>query len=53
MGITFNVYGADGGTERIFPFDIVPRIIDGREAVTFLRRIKDCIEAPERLLYEV
>jgi uncharacterized circularly permuted ATP-grasp superfamily protein len=27
MGITFNVYGAEGGTERIFPFDIVPRIV--------------------------
>jgi uncharacterized circularly permuted ATP-grasp superfamily protein len=27
MGITFNVYGAEGGAERIFPFDIVPRIV--------------------------
>lgn len=26
------------------------RIIDGREAVTFLRRVKECIEDPERLL---
>lgn len=26
------------------------RIVDGREAVTFLKRIKDCIEAPSRLL---
>jgi uncharacterized circularly permuted ATP-grasp superfamily protein len=31
MGITFNVYGAEGGTERIFPFDIIPRIIPGQE----------------------
>ncbi len=29
------------------------RIVDGREAVQFLVRIKDCIEAPERLLIEV
>ncbi len=29
------------------------RIIDGREAVTFLIRVKECIEAPERLLLEV
>lgn len=29
------------------------RIVDGREAVTFLRRIKDCVEAPVRLLLEV
>ena len=26
------------------------RVIDGREAVTFLVRVKDCIENPERLL---
>ncbi|HUQ70586.1 MAG TPA: 2-oxoglutarate dehydrogenase complex dihydrolipoyllysine-residue succinyltransferase, partial [Planctomycetaceae bacterium] len=29
------------------------RIVDGREAVTFLKRIKDCIENPLRLLLEV
>jgi 2-oxoglutarate dehydrogenase E2 component (dihydrolipoamide succinyltransferase) len=29
------------------------RIIDGREAVTFLKRIKECIENPERMLLEV
>ena len=29
------------------------RIIDGREAVTFLVRVKECIEDPERLLLEV
>lgn len=29
------------------------RIIDGREAVSFLVRVKECIEAPERLLLEI
>lgn len=29
------------------------RIIDGREAVTFLKRIKECIENPERIMVEV
>ncbi len=29
------------------------RIIDGREAVSFLVKIKDCIENPERLMLEV
>jgi 2-oxoglutarate dehydrogenase E2 component (dihydrolipoamide succinyltransferase) len=29
------------------------RIVDGREAVTFLKRIKECIENPERILMEV
>jgi uncharacterized circularly permuted ATP-grasp superfamily protein len=28
MGVTFNVYGAADGAERIFPFDPIPRIID-------------------------
>ncbi len=28
MGVTFNVYGAAAGAERIFPFDPVPRVID-------------------------
>ena len=29
------------------------RIIDGREAVTFLVRIKECIENPERMLLDI
>jgi 2-oxoglutarate dehydrogenase E2 component (dihydrolipoamide succinyltransferase) len=29
------------------------RLIDGREAVRFLVRIKECVESPERLLLEV
>jgi 2-oxoglutarate dehydrogenase E2 component (dihydrolipoamide succinyltransferase) len=29
------------------------RVIDGREAVSFLVRIKECIEAPERLLLDI
>ncbi len=29
------------------------RIIDGKEAVSFLRRIKECIEDPERILLEI
>ena len=29
------------------------RMVDGREAVSFLVRVKECIENPERLLLEV
>jgi 2-oxoglutarate dehydrogenase E2 component (dihydrolipoamide succinyltransferase) len=29
------------------------RIIDGREAVSFLKRIKECVEDPERTLLEI
>lgn len=31
LGITFNVYGEREGTERIIPFDIVPRILEQKE----------------------
>ncbi len=29
------------------------RIVDGREAVTFLKRIKECLESPSRMLLEI
>ena len=29
------------------------RIVDGREAVSFLVRVKECVEDPERMLFEV
>jgi len=31
QGITFTVYGHDEGTERIFPYDLLPRIIPADE----------------------
>jgi uncharacterized circularly permuted ATP-grasp superfamily protein len=31
QGITFTVYGKKEGTERIFPYDMLPRIITGAE----------------------
>ncbi|MFN3850212.1 MAG: circularly permuted type 2 ATP-grasp protein [Spirosomataceae bacterium] len=30
-GITFNVYSEEGGTERIIPIDVIPRILDASE----------------------
>jgi 2-oxoglutarate dehydrogenase E2 component (dihydrolipoamide succinyltransferase) len=29
------------------------RLIDGREAVSFLVRVKECVESPDRLLLEI
>lgn len=29
------------------------RIVDGREAVTFLKRIKECVENPDRIMMEI
>ena len=31
QGITFNVYGHGDGTEKIFPYDLLPRVITGAE----------------------
>jgi uncharacterized circularly permuted ATP-grasp superfamily protein len=31
QGITFTVYGREEGTERIFPYDLIPRIVTGAE----------------------
>jgi uncharacterized circularly permuted ATP-grasp superfamily protein len=31
LGITFNVYSSNSGLEKIFPFDILPRIVEARE----------------------
>jgi 2-oxoglutarate dehydrogenase E2 component (dihydrolipoamide succinyltransferase) len=29
------------------------RLVDGREAVTFLRRVVDCVENPERMMLDI
>ena len=31
LGITFLVYGDDGGVERLIPFDVIPRVFTGPE----------------------
>ncbi len=31
MGVTFTVYGHDEGTEKIWPFDIIPRVVEAHE----------------------
>jgi uncharacterized circularly permuted ATP-grasp superfamily protein len=45
LGITFNVYGDAAGTERIFPFDVVPRIIGAKEWDRIERGLKQRIQA--------
>ncbi len=45
MGITFSVYGDEQGTERIFPFDIVPRIIPQNEWAQIEAGLKQRIRA--------
>jgi uncharacterized circularly permuted ATP-grasp superfamily protein len=45
MGITFNVYGDNAGTEKIFPFDMVPRIVAASEWSRIERGLKQRIQA--------
>src|SRR6202163_4511419 len=45
MGITFNVYGDSAGTERIFPFDLIPRIIPADEWDRIERGLKQRVHA--------
>ncbi|MBK4732860.1 circularly permuted type 2 ATP-grasp protein [Oxynema sp. CENA135] len=43
MGITFSVYGDSEGTERIFPFDLIPRIVAAQEWQELDRGLKQRI----------
>ncbi|SPE37254.1 conserved hypothetical protein [Candidatus Sulfopaludibacter sp. SbA6] len=45
MGITFNVYGDSAGTERIFPFDLIPRIVPAAEWDHIERGLKQRVHA--------
>ncbi|MBL8175388.1 MAG: circularly permuted type 2 ATP-grasp protein [Bryobacterales bacterium] len=45
MGITFNVSGDSGGTERIFPFDLIPRIVPAEEWTRLEKGLKQRIVA--------
>ena len=45
MGITFNVYGHEAGTEKIWPFDILPRILEGNEWTLIEKGLKQRIRA--------
>ncbi|WP_442481660.1 circularly permuted type 2 ATP-grasp protein [Aeoliella sp. SH292] len=45
MGITFNVYGHEDGTEKIWPFDLLPRIIDADEWSKVEKGLKQRIHA--------
>ena len=45
MGITFNVYGAEAGSEKIFPFDLMPRIVAASEWERIDRGLKQRIRA--------
>jgi len=45
MGITFNVYGGEASTDQIFPFDIIPRIVNPTDWEYIERGLKQRIAA--------
>lgn len=45
QGITFSVYGDKKGTEKIMPFDILPRIVTAKEWKTIEKGLKQRIKA--------
>jgi uncharacterized circularly permuted ATP-grasp superfamily protein len=53
QGITFTVYGRDEGTERIFPNDLLPRILTQQEWARIERGLEQRITALNLFLKDV
>ncbi|HBT55123.1 MAG TPA: hypothetical protein DEA84_16535, partial [Erwinia persicina] len=53
LGITFNVYGEDGGEERLIPFDSVPRIIPAGEWAMLDKGIRQRVQALNAFLHDI
>jgi uncharacterized circularly permuted ATP-grasp superfamily protein len=53
QGITFTVYSDDTGIERIFPFDIIPRIITAKEWQHVEAGIKQRLKALNMFLRDI
>jgi uncharacterized circularly permuted ATP-grasp superfamily protein len=53
QGVTFNVYGDSAGTEKIFPFDLLPRIIPGSEWEMLERGLAQRITALNLFLHDI
>ena len=53
QGVTFTVYNDDQGTERIFPFDLIPRIIPEAEWDLVERGLTQRITALNLFLHDI
>src|ERR1017187_1900490 len=53
QGITFNVYGDKAGAEKIFPFDLLPRIIPAKEWEFLERGLVQRITALNLFLHDL
>ncbi|MDP9040265.1 MAG: circularly permuted type 2 ATP-grasp protein [Acidobacteriota bacterium] len=53
QGITFTVYGREEGTERIFPYDLIPRIVTSAEWATVERGLTQRLTALNLFLRDI
>ena len=53
QGITFTVYGREEGTERIFPYDLLPRILTNAEWKTVEQGLTQRITALNKFLHDL
>src|SRR3954449_13150619 len=53
QGITFTVYGREEGTERIFPYDLLPRIVTASEWTCISRGLTQRITALNLFLRDI
>ncbi len=53
VGITFAVYGDDAGTERLIPFDLIPRIIPANEWATLQKGLIQRVQALNMFVHDV
>ncbi len=53
VGITFAVYGEESGTERLIPFDLVPRIIPANEWTTLEAGLRQRVHALNLFLHDI
>jgi len=53
IGITFNVYGDAQGTERLIPFDIIPRLLTSAEWAFLARGLEQRVKALNAFIADV
>ena len=53
VGITFTVYGEESGTERLIPFDIIPRIFPKKEWQDLEKGLRQRVLALNMFLHDV
>jgi len=53
QGITFTIYSGDEGTERIMPFDLIPRIIPADEWALIERGLTQRLTALNHFLHDI